>query len=52
MPRAVWFYWCERYRLGESIETESRSVVGRVWGEGGIRLLKGMGFLSRWMKMF
>ena len=37
-------------RIGKSIETESRLVVARSWGEG--LTLMGMGILFGVMKMF
>ena len=49
----LWVYLYEMPRKGKSIETESRLVAGRSWGDGvgnGEWLLMGRGFLLERMK--
>lgn len=48
------FQWYEMSTTGKSMETQSRSVVARGWGEEGMgrESLMGTGFPSEEMKRF
>ena len=36
-PHSVWLHFCEMFKIGIPIETQSRLAVSRGWGKGGMR---------------
>lgn len=50
---SIWFHFCEMFRTGISMGTESRLVVVQNWGKGkvGVKLM-GVGCLLRQLKVF